>query len=178
MYSRGCCNARRDRRREVTMLFDRARLVYDIENCCYIEGDTLARDADVHQRHCVTDVGQEGNEDRMGRMLELCYARCVELLYKYSRHEVWRDMTTNAPDEREVLALHMRVPETFSQTTVDYLTKLVHNLIVALVVADWLSITKPEAAARWAEKAQLLEEDIKRSLNSHFGRARIRQHPF
>ena len=63
------------------LIFRRDQLLYDIKNISYIEGSVLPQDTEAHNRHMVQDVGEEGNVDRVSRILDLCHAQAKELLY-------------------------------------------------------------------------------------------------
>ncbi len=56
----------------VFLIFHRKELLYDIENNAYIQGDIMDK-GDEHRRHQVIDIGQDGNVDRVTRILNLAY---------------------------------------------------------------------------------------------------------
>lgn len=165
----------------MTLTFYREQLLYDIKNLAYVEGDVLSDDAQ-HSKHQVQDIGEDGNIDRVTRMLDLALAHCVEVLYPYSKvnveHETVRD---DILTEEYVYTITLLVPDDFSVTTVNLLEQLIHNLLVYLVLADWMSIANvanPNSAANWAAKAQDAESEIKRRLGARTGRVRKFQSPF
>ena len=156
----------------------RSELLYDIRNYAYVEGDMM-RTEDEHDRHGVMDVGEDGNIDRVTRVLDLAFADCVELCYPYTKVEVEDETALDDKlQERDALVLIMRVPDDFSQTTVELLRRLVHELLVYKVMADWTSHTKPESEAKWRQKAEEVEGKITSSLNSRVGRVRRTLSPF
>lgn len=167
-----------EKNKRVTLTFKREEILYDCRNYAYIEGDTM-KTADEHDRHQVMDVGEDGNVDRVARVLDLSFAQCVELCYPYSKvavdDETEADDTLNAPT---TYVLRLRVPDDFAQSTVTLLGKLIHELLVYKVMADWMSITKPEAKANWQEKIQEMEAQIVSHLNFRIGRVRRTQTPF
>ena len=69
--------------------FKREQLMYDIKNYAYIEGSVMDTDSN-HNRHMVQDVGEDGNVDRVTRVLNLTVAKCRELLYPYTKNELHR----------------------------------------------------------------------------------------
>jgi hypothetical protein len=170
------------------MTFNREALLYDISNCAYVEGDTMKAE-DIHERHQVIDIIEEGNIDRVTRMLDLAFARCVEACYPYTKVPV-----TDSPETEEEMkkyemvtddtlveqdyVMRMLVPDDFSQTTITLLTHTIHNLLVARVLADWMSITNPTKKDEWMEKVASLEEEIRHMLNARIGRVRRTQSPF
>lgn len=166
------------RTKTVTLTFKRDEILYDCKNYAYVEGDTM-KTQDEHDRHQVMDIGEDGNIDRVTRVLDLAFADCVELCYPYSKVEV-EDVTAldDTLQERDALVLSMLVPDDFSQTTVELLRRLIHELLVYKVMADWTSHTKPESEAKWTKKAEDVEEKITSSLNYRVGRVRRTLTPF
>ena len=71
--------------------------------------------------------------------------------------EIGIDNCLYAPDEYVV---ELTVPSTMSRTTMHHLSKLIHEFMVYCVLADWLSITNPQAAANWTAKAEAIKEEI------------------
>lgn len=169
------------RTKTVTLTFLREQLLYDIKNIAYVEGDVLPDDAQ-HSKHQVQDIGDEGNVDRVTRMLDLALARCREHLYPYTKEPVeGGESLDDVLEDTETYTIDMLVPDDFSTTTVKYLEQLIHNLLVYYVLADWMSIANvanPQSAANWAAKAQDLEDEIKSKLNARTGRVRKFQSPF
>jgi hypothetical protein len=167
-----------EKKKTVILKFLRRELLYDIRNLCYIEGDT--KDAsDEHQKHQIFDVGEDGNVDRVTRVLDLTFQECMDLCYPYSKvavgDETETDDTLNAP---ATYVLRLRVPDDFAQSTVHLLEKLIHELLVYKVMADWTSHTKPESEEKWAKKTEEVEAQIVSHLNFRIGRVRRTQTPF
>ena len=167
-----------EKKKRVTLTFKREEILYDCKNYAYIEGDVMKTE-DEHARHQVMDIAEDGNIDRVTRMLDLAFAQCVESCYPYSKVEV--DDGTTADDtleEREQFVLGLLVPDDFSQTTVELVRRLVHELLVYRVMADWTSHTKPESEGKWTKKADDTERELVSSLNRRVGRVRRTQTPF
>lgn len=171
----------KERTKTVTLTFLREQLLYDIKNLAYVEGDVLPDDAQ-HSKHQVQDIGEDGNVDRVTRMLDLALARCREHLYPYTKVPVeGGELFDDVLEETEAYTIDMLVPDDFSSTTITYLEQLIHNLLVYYVLADWMSIANvanPKSAANWAAKAQDVEDEIKGRLNARTGRVRKFQSPF
>ena len=167
-----------NRNKSVTLTFLRSELVYDCENYSFVEGDIMGDDQQ-HAKHQVFDIAQDGNVDRVTRVLNLCFAHCVELLYPFSKENVVDGMTTTdrlvAHDKYE---LKLMVPDDFSSTTIRYLTKLIHELMVCCVMQDWMSITKPSSKNTWQEKIDGLEKQVAASVKERTGRVRRPMNPF
>lgn len=165
--------------RNVRLVFKHPELLYDIENCSFVEGDIMADDND-HAKHHVFDVGQEGNVNRVARVLDLAYSECVEMLYPYTKSKIAEgqdalDDMLCAPEE---YTIDLTLPEDFSLTTLKLLKTLIHEYLVCKVLSDWMSITNPKSQANWEEKLARLKERIQVSLVSRTGKMRRRLKPF
>ena len=128
--------------------FKRDQLLYDIKNYAYIEGSVMDTESN-HNRHMVQDVGEEGNVDRVTRVLNLTVAKCRELLYPYTKNELHRTELNDTLREPKVYGIVLSVPTDFSQTTLYLLENLIHEYLVCKAVSDWLSITNPAKAQVW-----------------------------
>ena len=158
------------------MTFLRAELLYDIGNLAYVEGD-LAGD-DAHAAHQIFDVTQQGNVDRVTRILNLAFAACVEALYPYTKKEDDGTDRTDTLSIPESYTITLTLPPGFSATTLDLLAELIHEYIVCRVMADWLSITKPDSQANWETKAAAARQRMQTALMSRRGNVRRRTKPF
>lgn len=167
--------------RRVTLVFHREELLYDIRNYAWIEGHVWGVEGEEsrHARHTLEEIGEAGNVDRVNRILETVHAVVVEMLYPYTKEDTGEDEVLcdrlHAPRDYVV---EMRVPGSMSRTTLRLLVELIHEFMVARVVYDWLSITHPEAARNWLEKALEAQEKIGRIKNNRRGALRRRMHPF
>ena len=72
------------RTKTVKMTFKREELLYDIRNNAYVEGDVMQAKTE-HDRHQVQDIGEDGNIDRVTRLLDLAHAECEEALFPYTK---------------------------------------------------------------------------------------------
>lgn len=155
--------------RSVTLVFHREQLLYDIKNYAYIEGHVWGEE-NQHAQHTLMEIGEEGNVDRVNRILGVVHASAVEMLYPYTNEE---------PIEDEIICdqmwtpadykIRMNVPVTMSRTTLHLLNKLIHEFMVARVIYDWLSITHPEASRNWYDKAAEAVEEINSIKNYRTG---------
>ncbi len=167
--------------RTVALKFVREELLYDIKNIAYVESDVLPADSE-HSRHQVADIGEEGNVDRVTRIMDLAFAAVTELLYPYTKSEV--EETEERSDEfqeSEVYEIDLLVPDDFSKTTVDYLVRLIHEFVVYRVLADWMSfanLVNTKSAANWEAKASALAEEIDSTLHARMRRVRRTLSPF
>ena len=172
-----CLLKKEEGKANAILTFKRDRLIYDIENYAYIEGSVMETE-NSHNRHTVADVGQEGNIDRVSRKIDLAVAKCKEMLYPYTKHEVHKPVLDNRMKAPSTYAIVLTVPEGFSQTTLILLERLIHEYIVCMAVADWMSITNPSKTETWREKAEEAATEIRTSLRARLGNVRRKPHPF
>lgn len=150
--------------RPVRLKFLRSQLLYDIKNYAYVEADVMGEEKQ-HAQHVLAEIGEEGNVDRVSRILAVVHAAIIEMLYPYTKAEPIEEEIDNclyAPDAYEI---ELNVPTAMSRTTLHLLSRLIHEYMVYRVLADWLSITNPEAAANWLEKAEATEKEISKAKN-------------
>lgn len=171
----------KNRKKTVTLTFMRKALLYDISNIAFVEGDVMPTDSE-HERHQVFDICQDGNIDRVTRVMDLVVAHATELLFPYSKVEIEEsEAQDDVLAETETYVIELHVPEDFSKTTVTYLEKLIHDYIVYKVLEDWLVITNlknPKSGANWGEKALVLESEIECALSARMHRVRRTLSPF
>lgn len=156
--------------------FKREQLLYDIKNYAYIEGHIMPSDTQAQVRHTVQDIGETGNVDRITRVLNLGVSQCKEMMYPYTKHEIYREALDDTLREPSVYGISLDLPGDFSQTTAFLLEKLVHEYLVCRAVADWMSIANPQKAEIWLTKADEAETEIRRSLSNRRNKARIKPH--
>lgn len=182
----------KERTKIISLHFKRAQLLYDIKNYAYVEGDTMRTDND-HNRHQIMDIGEEGNVDRVTRILDLGIAHCTEVLYPYSRIPVMESerseplntmageydmITDDTLTETNEYVISLLVPDDFSETSITYLERLIHELLICWVLSDWLSIVNSDSAAKWAAKMDGLEDTIRATMSKRCGRIRKFQSSF
>lgn len=163
-----CCPAKGDADKlEVTLSFSRNELLYDIKNYAFVEGHVMkGEEGNEHAQHLLVDIGEEGNVDRVNRVLETVHAAVTELLYPYTKCELEDGfVATNKLRTEHDYIIDMIVPKTFSSTTVMLLVRLIHEYMVYSVLSDWLSVTNAKAAGNWRDKALEAEKEIKSVKN-------------
>lgn len=159
----------------VALIFLRDFLLYDIKNNCYVEGHIMT-ESDDEVRHTVQDVGEDGNADRVTRTLDLAHADITERLYPFTQREIHHPAVDDRLREKPVYSIFLNVPSDFSQTTLNLLGKLIHELLVCTATADWMSITNPPKEETWRKKAEDAIRRINEVKNLRKGRTRIRPH--
>lgn len=162
-------------KRLVAVLLSREQLLYDIRNNCYIEGHIL-RESDDETRHTIQDVGEEGNVDRVTRVLDLTHADITERLYPFTQRDIRHPVVDDRLRERPAYGIFLSVPESYSQTTLNLLGKLIHELMVCTATADWMSITNAPKEDHWRRKAETTLTRINEVKSQTRGRIRIRPH--
>ena len=163
---------------KAVLIFKRDQLQYDIDNLAYIEGSVMPNETEPHNKHMVQDVGQEGNIDRVTRVLDLQVTKVKELLYPYTKHDVHKQELKNLLRQPRVYGIVLSLPATFSQTTLNLMESLIHEYLVCRVLEDWMSITNPGKTEMWTAKAEKAVSELRRSLNARRGRVSRTQHPF
>lgn len=173
-----CCNKTKTTK-SVGMTFYRKALLYDVTNYAFVEGEIVGEDVE-HVHHQVTDITEEGNVDRVTRVLNLAHAEVVEMLYPYTKEEIADDGTllNDKLTEPEEYVVTMKVPGDFSGTTLRLLQEMIHEYLVCRVLQDWLSITNPESAPVWEAKLEALRDKIRTSLMSRMKATRRKLKPF
>lgn len=165
--------------RIVTLKFKRSELLYDVSNYSFVEADILPQDAE-HVKHQVFDIVQDGNVDRVTRIINLAISECVEMLYPYTRQDIGGQAKelNDILIEPEEYVISLSLPSTFSMTTVDLLENLIHEFLVCRVLEDWLSITLPQSMERWSNKVLGLKDRIRTSLVSRTGKVQRKLKPW
>ena len=187
------------RTKTVKMTFKREELLYDIRNNAYVEGDVMQAKTE-HDRHQVQDIGEDGNIDRVTRVLDLAHAECEEALFPYTKENVEQEsemddtptyvepvdetldeeFTDETPDAKPTgdYVIRLLVPDEYSKTTVRLIVRYIHEYMVCRVLADWLSITNPPASANWKAKQDEALEGMKEAVNFRTCRVRRTLTPF
>mgnify|MGYP007069848134 CR=1 FL=1 len=176
-FCKGTATSADSERRTVTLKFLRSQLLYDIKNYAYVEGDVMGEEQQ-HAHHVLVEIGEDGNVDRVNRILAVVHSAVIELLYPWTKQvpiEEEIDDCLYAPDE---YLIELHVPQDISRTTMQLLSKLVHEFMVYSVLADWLSITNPKAAENWAAKAKATEVEITKAKTIHRGVFTRKTHPW
>lgn len=148
-----------DNKRTVLLKFLRSQLLYDIKNYAFVEGDVMGEERQ-HAQHVLVDIGEEGNIDRVNRILAVVHAAVIDLLYPYTKTEPVEEEIDDRLFAPDAYMVELHVPLTMSRSTMHLLSRLIHEYMVYRVLADWLSITNPNAAANWIAKAEVTEREI------------------
>lgn len=161
----------------VKLKFLRSQLLYDIKNYAYVEADVMGEEKQ-HAQHMLADIGEAGNVDRVNRLLALVHAAVIEMLYPFTKEAPMEEVIDDSLHAPEEYVVEMTVPKSMSRTTLQLLSGLIHEYMVYRVLADWLSITNPEAAANWAAKAEDVRLEILEAKTTHKGVFTRATHPW
>lgn len=163
-------------------------LVYDVKNTAYTYADSISSSvADPHLIHNIYDVGEDGNRDKLARILDSAIEDCREMLFRYTKMEMlgggfdsneWEECIGSPTNEEESYYLAMRMPNGFSQTSVHTMMVYIHDYIVNQCLYEWLMIVYPDGADRFWALVEDKKQKIKDASNRSAGRPRIRLHPF
>lgn len=151
-----------EEKRTVILKFRRKNLDYSIKNYAYIESHVMSDETEC-SKHTVADICEEGNRDRVTRLLGVIHAAVIEMLYPFTKQEAVEETINDDIWEPRDYIVEIHVPKSFSRTTCHLLSRLIHEYMVCRVLYDWLIMTKtdsPEAARHWFEKAEEAKEEM------------------
>lgn len=156
----------------------RSELLYDIGRMMYVEGDLAEHDTGK-EHHQVIDGIVGDNLNRVIRTLNLCWTKVIETLYPFVKSDIEPvELRDNTLTSEYSYCLTLRIPEGYAESSVNRLTALLHEYMVSYAVADWMSITKPGAEAKWQEKCAVLEQDLASTINRRMRRVRRSMTPW
>lgn len=142
------------------LIFRKESLLHDIANMAYVIAD---KDNPPHSIHRVADICQEGNIDRVSRILGLAYAKVRSLLAPIlDMKPVPRINRFSETPHTYILRFHppCRCRNPIGHHQLFRLRETIHEYMVCMVLADWLGITLPEEAPVWIRRAEKCFEAI------------------
>lgn len=163
-------------------------LVFDIKNTAAVYADSISSSvADSHSIHNIYDIGEDGNLDKLARILDSAVEDCREMLYRFCKVDMhrggfdtneWEECIGSPANDEEAYYLVMVMPRGFSATSVHTLAVYIHDFIVYQSLYEWMILVYPDGA----EQFQMLAEEKKQKyMNASIrttGHTRIRLHPF
>ena len=108
-------------------IVDRERVLRDVANLAYVAADIREGRFKPHELHQTFDICEGENLERIDHIIDIA----TEEL----KHLFGDNLNCRRP-ESKLMALYS------------------HEFVVARVLGDWLSLTLPEAAGVWQEKAR------------------------
>lgn len=180
---RQCCNGYK-----VMFELQKQELAFDIKNTAYSFADSQTGfDVDMHKLHNVFDVAEEGNREKLARILDSAVEDCREMLFRFCKMEMrgggfdtneWEECVGSPTNEEENYYLALMMPRGFSKTSVHTLMVYIHDYIVYQSLYEWMMIVYPDGADGFWALAEDKKQKIKDASNRSTGRSRIRLHPF
>ena len=139
------------------MKIKKQALLYDIANLAFVIADT--GNTGNHGLHRVTDICEDGNRDRVARMLGMAYAAVLAVLAPIAEPPALspdHDYTRRLHDYEIRFRKHCGGggEKVLSPAKKLRIKTLAHEYMVCATLADWLAFTFPEAAPVWKEKAR------------------------
>ncbi len=173
---------------KVMLEMQKEELVFDIRNTAYSFADSQRTfGMDEHTLHQVFDVGEDGNRDKLARILDSAVEDCKETLYRFTKAEMlgggfdsneWEECIGAPCNEEDAYYLVMRMPKGFSSTSVHTMMVYIHDYIVNQALYEWLMVVYPSGADRFWALAEEKKKKIKEAANRSAQKSRIRLHPF
>lgn len=159
------------------MRIKKKELLYQIANLAYTVANT--GEDSRHTLHRVRDICEEGNIDRVNRVLALAFSKVLVILLpiiKPAPHHHSPGFPVKTDDERKegnedyLIFLKRNNDLKFRLTKeIEFnIRETVTEHMVSMVLADWLAITMPEAADVWKYRAKASLEALAAIVSSLF----------
>ena len=153
-------------------------LLYDLRNIAYIYGVSKTEKQPDVDHHLTFDIGEEGNVDRIARVLDLSFSEIQEALYPYTRSPLLEQEGCGCGVHQREYTLRMVVPSLLSQHTLTYAERWIHEWLVCRAFAEWLLLIGDSSFSLWMEKAELAKREVQRAMAKRAGRIRRKMSPF
>ena len=131
------------------MKIKKSALLYDIANIAYIIAHTS--EGDTHVLHTVTDICEEGNRDRVARVLDLAYSKASVAL-----SPVIDSQRLHFPSDYSKIMRTYEVPIRkglrFPPQLYLKILETVREYMVSMVIADWLGLINKSKGGYWEVK--------------------------
>ncbi|WP_321331873.1 hypothetical protein [uncultured Bacteroides sp.] len=161
----------------ITITLNREAILYDIGNIAYITGDLMH--SDVKDQSGVQDVNNEGNIDKVTRILNKSFNELVYGLTAFTKKDYTEDIVLDdnfsVPGE---YVLELSTSLTFSSTNAKAVMTAAHEYMVDMVLFEWFTITKKDEFELYKMKADEELLKMKRYLNSRTKAVRRPLRPF
>lgn len=132
------------------MKIKKKAMLYDIANMAYLVADT--GENGNHTLHRVRDICEEGNIDRVSRVLGLAYSQLLTVLFPILRSpcfDINRDRSASPHDYEFLFRRDEKIKYSLTTERKLKIKETCHEYMVCKVLADWLEITLPVAAEVW-----------------------------
>lgn len=152
------------------MKLHKKALLYDIANMAYIIADNHSdSDSAIHR---LRDICQEGNIDRVSRVLGLAYANLLQILAPILTPGTINEHRDHSAQPHDYLFKFNECNRNRYRLTDEIKLKIketAHEYMICMVLADWLAVILPAAADVWKfrfEQASLSIKEIVASITS------------
>lgn len=149
------------------MKLKKKALLYAISNMAYVIADE--GDPSDHSLHRVRDICEDGNIDRVSRVLGLAYSNILSVLIpliESPRMDINRD-NSEIPHDYEInFRCDSNLKFSFTKERKLKIKETAFEYMVSMVLADWLGVTYPIAADVWKFRAQQALEVLKEEAGS------------
>lgn len=168
---------RTDKKYLVLLEFKRKALLYDLANLGYIITDSTIKKT-PEERHNIADITEDGNVDRVTRMMDLAHAKVMDILAKFVEHKL--DTDTYGHDvlmDVDSYFVMLNIPSYVPGSAIGVLRTYIHEYIISFVMEDWLMLNG-EDASMWTAKKADLTAGIQKGFSKYRKGLVIKQHPF
>ncbi len=127
-----------------------AEVLDDVRSAAWLEGE-LHPELDRHRRHEMADICEEGNIERVWRVLALCGAQVRLVLSRIIRHE---SRTPHTNTIQRPTKWDFQFKFSIGNTAKGLIREKIHEYMVAAVMADRTATIIPEAADVWNKRME------------------------
>lgn len=150
----------------------------DLRSAAWLESE-IHPELDLHSRHEMADICEDGNIDRVWRILGLCVAEIRVILHRILLQTGRRHCYLPYSDDDTLLTpvhWHFRFVANLPIDTGKLLKEKIHEFLVARVMADRTAVIISAAARVWQERAtDTLEELIQTASTVQLSEGPVRR---
>lgn len=165
----------------VDLIFHREQLTNDIRNTAYIVARSLSeKEGNIgSDTTWLTDICEDGNIERVTRMLNLAYRKLEGDLHTFTKHpSEYATILDDTYGEPEHYSMCMHVPDDFTKNSVYLIKNLIHEILTYGVVREWCDLTHHSEGMAWLDdKITSLHDELNKSINRHDGYVLRKAHP-
>lgn len=150
----------------VVLLFGDAEIKDDAQRKAMVQGRTIQKqNRDENKSIATVEMFQEVGEDdywpSSKRVIASAINDAESVLYSIAKHQISGMRNADNQDDKYLeYCMELRVPETFSDTSVSNILHMVHDYIVAKVLWEWANLTHVPFAEYWLAKMELCKESL------------------
>ena len=155
--------------KKLQLSFLRTQLLDDNKNTAYIISRSWSQVTGTEERDVswLTDICEDGNIERVTRILNLVFRFLEMKLYKFSAvpapDDSYLDDTYGEPEK---YTMYLKIPDDFAKVSVQLAKNLIHEIMVYRVLWEWCSLTHHTEGMSWmGEKVEKLLEELHSAIN-------------